>query len=398
MEILRQCSGIINNLVWIFELTGAAFIMGSIRRFPRRMQSGGWLIFIGIGLVALRDMLESLFPQTLAAASPYAWPILPTQAIYMLGILLLLLGIVKGMKTTTRLGNSEERFHSLTRVAADAIITIDENNTILSFNQCAENMFGRPAETMIGGKLHVIIPERYRSLHDAGVAGMGRKGGAPFGGQTKEFHALRRDGSEFPIELTVAGWANEVGRRFFIGIIRDITKRKQLEDDLRRMATTDAMTGIYNRRHFLELMIQEMHRAHRMLRPLALIMLDIDLFKRVNDSYGHAIGDEVIKSLTRACTSELREIDIFGRIGGEEFAILLPELRHEQGLEVAERLRRKIETLVIEANDKAIIHFTASMGVAVLEEDDRIPESFFARADAALYHAKKDGRNCVKGD
>lgn len=209
---------------------------------------------------------------------------------------------------------------------------------------------------------------------------------------------MRRDGREFPIELTVATWADEGGRLFFIGIIRDITERKQLEEDLRRMATTDSMTGVYNRRRFLELMVQEMHRAHRMIHPLALIMLDIDLFKRINDTYGHAIGDEVIKSLTRACTSELREIDIFGRIGGEEFAILLPELRREQGLEVAERLRRKIETLEVEANDRRIVRFTVSMGVAVLGMDDRIPELFFARADVALYHAKEDGRNCVKGD
>ncbi len=382
----------------MIELAGAAFIWLSMRRSPRHLRIGGWLILIGIGLIASHDFLGSMPTQTSTAASPYAWPALAIQAMYMSGVLFLVLGIIKGMKTTTRLGNSEKRFHSLTRVAADAIITIDENSTILSFNECAESMFGRPAETMIGGKLHAIIPERYRPLHDAGVAGIGRKGGAPFGGQTRELHALRRDGSEFPIGLTVASWADEGGPLFFIGIIRDITERKQREDDLRRMATTDAMTGIYNRRHFIELMIQEMHRAHRMGHPLVLVILDIDLFKRVNDSYGHAMGDEVIKSLTRACTGELREIDIFGRIGGEEFAILLPELILEQGIEVAERLRRKIEALVIEANDGKIVRITASMGVAVLQEDDRVPEPFFARADAALYHAKQDGRNLVRGD
>lgn len=379
-------------------MVGAAFIMGSLRRSSRSMQSGGELILIGIGLIALHDILKGMSAETSGVAGPYTWLIPAIQAMYMSGMLFLLLGIIKLMKTATRPGNSEGRFHSLARVAADAIITIDENSTILSFNQRAERMFGRPAETMIGSKLHAIIPARYRPLHDAGVAGIGRKGGAPFGGQTKEFHALRRDGREFPIELTVATWADEGGRLFFIGIIRDITERKQLEEDLRRMATTDSMTGVYNRRRFLELMVQEMHRAHRMLHPLALIMLDIDLFKRINDTYGHAIGDEVIKSLTRACTSELREIDIFGRIGGEEFAILLPELRREQGLEVAERLRRKIETLEVEANDRRIVRFTVSMGVAVLGMNDRIPELFFARADAALYHAKEDGRNRVKGD
>lgn len=379
-------------------MVGAAFIWRSMRRSPRRMQSGGWLILIGIGLIALHDILTRMPAQVSAAAASCAWPALATQTMYMSGVLSLLFGIIKGMETTIRLGHSEERFHSLTSVAADAIITIDENSTIFSFNQCAESMFGRSAETMIGSKLHVIIPERYRSLHDTGVAGMGRKGGAPFGGQTRELHALRRDGSEFPIGLTVASWADEGGRLFFIGIIRDITERKQREDDLRRMATTDAMTGIYNRRRFVELMVQEMHRAHRMLHPLALIMLDIDSFKRVNDSYGHAIGDEVLKSLARACTGELREMDFVGRLGGEEFAILLPELGREQGIDVAERLRRKIETLVVETSDGKTVRFTASMGVAVLEENDRMAESFFGRADASLYHAKHDGRNCVRWD
>lgn len=162
--------------------------MGSLRRSSRGMQSGGELILIGIGLIALHDILKGMSAETSGVAGPYTWLILAIQAMYMSGMLFLLLGIIKLMKTATRLGNSEGRFHSLARVAADAIITIDENSTILSFNQRAERMFGRPAETMIGGKLHAIIPaplptparrrcgghrqERWRSLRwpDQGVS------------------------------------------------------------------------------------------------------------------------------------------------------------------------------------------------------------------------------------
>lgn len=324
------------------------------------------------------------------------WAILGLQILSLLGVPLLFLAIARRTAAAGRT-ESDARFRSLAGVAADAVITIGEHGIVLSFNHCAEKMFGRSAKSMIGQNLHVIIPERYRALHDAGIARICRSGETPFNGETREFHALRLDGSEFPIELTVASWTREDDQSLsFVGIIRDTTERKRMEAELRRLATTDSLTGILNRRRFTEVAAQEMHRARRLHHPLALIMLDIDWFKRVNDTFGHAAGDKIIQSVARACAEELREIDIVGRLGGEEFAVLLPELGSPRVLEVAERLRRRIEGLHVAVDERNVVRYTCSLGVADLQDGDPSSDALLIRADAALYRAKRDGRNCVR--
>ncbi|NMG55470.1 GGDEF domain-containing protein [Aromatoleum aromaticum] len=385
-----------SDLLWVIELAGAMLVWVRTRGSSRRQQQAGWLMAAGLVLGALPDALEVMRGRSFFAALFESWQAFDSSALSLAGLLSLLLGIARLTTAPGRTDNSDAKFHSLANVAADAIITIDEHGTIQSFNLCAERMFGRSAESMIGQKLHPIIPERYRRLHDDGVSRVSRSGETPFDGETREFHALRKDGSEFPIELTVASWFGEDRRLSFIGIIRDITERKRLEAELRQLATTDPLTGILNRRRFTELTTQEIHRAHRLRHPLTLIMLDIDWFKRINDAFGHTVGDCVIQSLASACASELREIDILGRLGGEEFAVVLPELGASGSLEVAERLRQKVEGLQITLNDGRIVRFTCSLGVAVLKDTDQSPDTLLVRADNALYRAKRDGRNCVR--
>lgn len=385
-----------SDLPWVITLAGAMFVWARTRGASRRPQQAGRLMAAGLVLAALPGALDVMRRRGFFAAILESWQAFDLQALSLAGLLSLLLGIARLTTAPGRMDSCEARFQSLANVAADAIITIDEHGTILSFNPCAERMFGRSAESMIGQKLHIIIPERYRCLHDAGVARVARSGETPFNGQTREFHALRGDGSEFPIELTVASWFGEDRGLSFVGIIRDITEHKRLEAELRQLATTDPLTGILNRRRFTELTTREMHRARWLRHPLTLIMLDIDWFKRINDTFGHAVGDTVIQSLASACAGELRDIDIIGRLGGEEFAVLLPELGDTRSFEVAERLRQKVEGLQITLDDGRIVRFTCSVGVAVLEDSDQSPDALLVRADNALYRAKRDGRNCVR--
>lgn len=174
----------------------------------------------------------------------------------------------------------------------------------------------------------------------------------------------------------------------------DITGRKALEEDLKRMATTDAMTGAFNRRRFMEVGTHEIDRSRRSTRPLSAVLMDIDKFKRINDTYGHAVGDEAIRSLARTCKAELRDYDIFGRLGGEEFAALLPETSHEMALDIADRLRMELAKIVVETGDETL-QYTVSMGVATLADTDIDLEALLHRADLGLYAAKNGGRNRV---
>ncbi|MGE4553174.1 MAG: PAS domain S-box protein [Desulfovibrionaceae bacterium] len=183
-------------------------------------------------------------------------------------------------------------------------------------------------------------------------------------------------------------------RKLVFAVARDVTDQKRLENELKRLATTDSLTGARNRHHFMETAERELHRAKRYGRPLSVLMIDIDHFKRINDTYGHHAGDEVLKSMVAACEEEIRETDIFGRLGGEEFAVALAETDHEAALDAAERLRRRLESLCILVDGETIC-FTASIGVASMTDSTDELEGMLGRADKALYEAKRRGRNRV---
>lgn len=189
---------------------------------------------------------------------------------------------------------------------------------------------------------------------------------------------------------------NDLGNPYAIlGISTNVSEQKRLEKELREMASTDVLTGIYNRRHLLEVCDVEIQRAKRYDHELSMIMLDLDWFKVINDTYGHAIGDEAIKSMTSLCQQMLRTTDVLGRIGGEEFAILLPETNLPAALVIAERIRKNAEVFTFDTGTSDIGRFTASFGVTTLDVADENPDDLLKRCDVALYEAKESGRNKV---
>jgi diguanylate cyclase (GGDEF)-like protein len=166
------------------------------------------------------------------------------------------------------------------------------------------------------------------------------------------------------------------------------------QDKLQKMATTDFLTGIANSRLFSEAGEREVQRARRYKRSLAVLMIDLDHFKKINDKYGHAIGDKILVAFAATCKKCLRRADVFGRLGGEEFAILLPETDLSGGEKFAERLRSMIEKSDIKA-EKKTLHITISIGVTeLLPHDDKL-EAALKRADDTMYEAKRKGRNQV---
>ncbi len=167
-------------------------------------------------------------------------------------------------------------------------------------------------------------------------------------------------------------------------------------EEIYRLMTVDGLTQVYNRRYFNEALEREFNRSKRYGRGMSLIALDIDHFKRVNDTYGHLAGDSLLRSIATAMKPRLRREDILARTGGEEFGILLPEIALEGARITAEKVRRIVEASPHVFEQKTIA-CTVSLGVAMLGEEDRAPEDLYRRADARLYEAKQGGRNRVAG-
>ena len=178
---------------------------------------------------------------------------------------------------------------------------------------------------------------------------------------------------------------------------REVAERRELERQLRRMATTDALTGVLNRAQVLALGQKEMERARRLEQGLAVLMIDVDHFKSINDKHGHATGDEALKHLVGRLLAGVRRIDLIGRLGGEEFAVVLPSVTPEAAWMVAERLRAGIAVHPLRCESKRI-NMTVSIGLSMERRTDRTVEQVLARADAQLYRAKDGGRNRVCQD
>jgi diguanylate cyclase (GGDEF)-like protein/PAS domain S-box-containing protein len=182
----------------------------------------------------------------------------------------------------------------------------------------------------------------------------------------------------------------------YLVILRDVTEQKRTEEKLHLMALTDYLTGILNRRAFFELAGPELERSRRYNHSLAFILLDVDNFKKVNDTYGHLVGDKVLQEMARICQQSLREVDRFARYGGEEFIAMLPETTLDGAQQTAERLRSLVDCTTVNTRQGSV-KITTSLGVVVFQPTDELTtlDRLLGQADQALYQAKRLGRNQV---
>ena len=211
-----------------------------------------------------------------------------------------------------------------------------------------------------------------------------------------EYPLLRKDGSTVVVEAS--GKAIDPANppdldKGVVWILLDISQRKATEHKLIEMANIDALTGVFSRRHFMEVGQRELSIHRRRQRPLSALMLDLDHFKNINDAFGHAMGDQALEHFATTCRNGMRTEDIIGRLGGEEFAIILPDTCIEEARMVAERIRLAVQTAQPE-NGAELPAMTVSIGMTAARRDDDM-DSLLKRADAALYEAKKKGRNRV---
>ncbi len=283
-------------------------------------------------------------------------------------------------RAKTDLERSEARYRLLAEHAADVIVTLDREGRFVYVSPSVFNLLGYTPEQLTGRPLSDITAQE----------------GCPRPGTVVELTIRRQDGSTRWAEVSTAALPEDPGDgAVLVCVFRDISERKRLETDLKQLATTDGLTGAYNRRFFVEICQQELLQAGRRFRPTSLLLMDIDHFKRVNDRFGHAAGDQVLRRVVETGRSTLRSEDVIGRIGGDEFAVLLPSTTLEQAAKVAERLRSTYEQLAVPTRSGTVT-FTVSCGVAEWKPHFQTVEELLQRADCALYMAKNAGRNCVR--
>jgi diguanylate cyclase (GGDEF)-like protein/PAS domain S-box-containing protein len=262
-----------------------------------------------------------------------------------------------------------------------------DQHVVLANERCAA-LFGVPLDEVVGQRTrdYYAVPTQRDEIIDRLIEQ----------GQLDSVlvRLKKRDGEEFWAEMS-ARIVELDGQRCSLVGIHDVTRQKNLEEQLRELATRDSLTGAANRRHFVELGQRERERSLRSKAALSLCLFDADHFKLINDDYGHVAGDHALTTIARAAQSALRAADVLGRLGGEEFAILLPDTDLTGALVVAERVRGAVAASTVRGGEGVDIQVTISVGVAQLQGDESL-ESLLKRADTALYDAKDHGRNRVR--
>ncbi|MCQ8104653.1 CHASE domain-containing protein [Methylomonas sp. SURF-2] len=290
------------------------------------------------------------------------------------------------------LQESESRFRLLADSAPVLIWLTDVKQSAIWFNKQWLSFTGRPLpEQLDQGWLNLVEPSQTELVLK--LLQWHYQTRKPF---NVEFRLRRHDGEYRWILNTGAPRFNNDGEFVgFIGSCIDITRHREMEEELWELATTDGLTGFLNRRHFLVRLREEFDRIQRNAElQSALLMLDLDHFKRINDHYGHAVGDEVLQHFAQIIRSQQRKIDIVGRLGGEEFAIILPDTELSEAYVLAERLLHTVAGTPL-AHEMSLIEITISIGVAQLNIGSESPDAALKQADQALYRAKKAGRNQI---
>ena len=303
-----------------------------------------------------------------------------------------LMALMHAQGEVARLSEREQLFSSLL-VSVNAVLWAFnwETRQVLYVSPAYERIFGRPAGLVLADFNEwrdAIYPDDLeyaeRSLAEVLVKGAV---------EDREYRIIAGNGQiRWLSDKCFINRKAEPGQPVIVvGIAEDITEKKLLESELQRLATTDVLTQSSNRRHFFECAHREFEQARLQGMPMAFLLLDIDDFKVINDTYGHQEGDTVLQRIAESGRSVLRRGDLFGRIGGEEFAAVFPGCAPDMALQVAERLQREIQRLAFRSGERGF-GITVSQGLTGITADDQSRDSLFARADAAMYEAKRQGK------
>lgn len=307
----------------------------------------------------------------------------------------LTLALLHSRAEVTRLREREQLISTLLGSVNAVLWAFDwQTQQVIYVSPAYERIFGRSAALLLadyGEWRNSIYPDdmEYAAESLAKVLETGAV-------EAREYRIIRSDGQlRWLSDKCFISRQNEAGQaQIVVGIAEDITEKKQLEGELHRLATIDVLTQSSNRRYFFECAQREFEHARQFGSPLAFLLLDLDDFKQINDKYGHQMGDQVLQRLAYSGASVLRRGDLFGRIGGEEFAAVFPGCEPALAEQIAERLQREVQRLSF-SHESQQFGITASQGLTSLRGDDQSLDALFARADSAMYQAKRQGKNQI---
>jgi len=287
---------------------------------------------------------------------------------------------------------NQEKLHAIVETALDAIVQMNAAGIITDWNSQAEIIFGWTREEAVGRPLvETIIPPQYHEAHLRGMAHFLASGEGNVLNSRLKLLGLHRDGHEFPVELSITA-INIAGEYEFNGFIRDITKQKESEELIWNQANFDTLTGLPNRHMFHDRLAQDIKKAHRAGLKTALLFIDLDKFKEVNDTLGHSMGDILLQEAARRISGCVRETDTVARLGGDEFTVILAELDDTGSVErIAENILKSMAKPFQLGDETAYV--SASIGITLHPVDATEVEDLLKNADQAMYTSKNGGRN-----
>jgi diguanylate cyclase len=280
--------------------------------------------------------------------------------------------------------------HRLLESIPDAVVVTAPGGEIVFANRAAETMTGYRRKELVGKKVEVLIPARLRGIHVRHRRGFYSRGAARLmGAADRDFLLRRKDGTQLPVEIALGPAGEDT-----VAVMRDVTERRRMEQALEHRALHDPLTNLANRSLFFDRLQQAISAARRQTTQLAVVMLDLDGFKEVNDAYGHAAGDQVLKVVAARFAVGMRATDTAARIGGDEFAWILPRVASRRAVDrmIHKRLGIARDPIVV---DGERVDLGVSAGIAMYPDDGHDADSLIRHADAAMYSAKRNGRALV---
>lgn len=288
------------------------------------------------------------------------------------------------------LAESEAKFRTLFETARDAIFSVDEDGLILMANRAAKDVFEYPGQEITGLDVRRLLG----SGQEAAWEVLARYASRSESGKYVESSGVSRSGKKIPFHISVSENVSG-GKRTYTVIMRDVSQIKAYEEDLQILANTDSLTRLFNRRQLYPILQNELDRAVRKKVPFAVLLIDIDHFKKLNDTYGHAGGDLLLAGFADKMRAAFRQMDSAFRFGGEEFLLLLPETTAQEAMVPAERFRQRIaDSRFPMPPGGQPVSVTISVGIAAYRDGDT-PDDVIRHADLAMYAAKSGGRNRV---
>ena len=307
------------------------------------------------------------------------------------GLLAVFMDMTERSAMEQRLRETDEHFHRMMNTMQDVFYRTDAEGITRYVCPAVKDVLGYSATEIIGRPAADFYPNPQdrdnlqKAIKDQGFV-------RDFPGQMQ-----RKDGQIIDISISSTAILDEEGKFAGIeGIWRDITERRQLERELERLATTDELTGIANRRQILQQLDHVHKRFIRLHHPLVVFILDLDFFKRVNDQYGHVAGDVLLKEFIARVKQQIREIDYLGRLGGEEFIVILDETDEKTAEQIGQRILEAVRQMPFKISPDVSVPVTVSIGATCARQRDKTITQLLEHADRALYAAKGNGRDQLR--